>query len=135
LTLIGPNAISFGMGQSKSKKAKRATPAGFGEGEHAFQGQEAGAAPASKVARVEMGAGGRLVIPVAMRAALGMKPGDTLTVRLEDDELRVHTSGVALRRIQERLRKLDPEGRDGVDAFLAERRRAAAKEAEEFGDD
>lgn len=121
------------MRQRKPKTTNETKTAGFSEREAAFQGPEQGVR--SKVAHVEMGAGGRLVIPVAMRAALGMQPGDTLTVRLEDDELRVHTSGVALRRIQERLRKLDPEGRDGVDAFLAERRRAAAKEAEEFGDD
>ena len=84
---------------------------------------------------VELGAGGRLVIPAPMRTALGMKVGDRLSVRWDGDELRVCTSEAALRRIQERLRQLDPDGRDGVDAFLAERRRAAANELEEFGDD
>ena len=75
---------------------------------------------------VELGAGGRLVIPAPMRAALGMKVGDQLTVRLEGDELRVYTYEAGIRRMQERLRPYLPE--NAVDEFLRWKREEAAKE-------
>jgi hypothetical protein len=61
-----------------------------------------------------------------MRAALGMKVGDRLTVRLEGDELRVHTYAVGIRRLQERIGRSLPE--NAVDEFLRWKRKEAAKE-------
>lgn len=78
---------------------------------------------------VELGAGGRLVIPAAFRAALGMKPGDKLTVRLEANELRIYTRREGIRRTREMLSKYDL---GTVDEFIAERRKEAAKEMKEF---
>ena len=115
----------------RQRRPKPGTQPGFAEESAPF-----GAVPdrVSIHQTVELGAGGRLVIPARMRAALGMKVGDRLTVRLDGDELRIHTYLAGIRRIQERARKRDPEGKHGVDEFLAERRREAAKELKEFGD-
>ena len=119
------------MRQKKSRPVKMKS--GFSE-----QGAPFEAAPDERESThqtVELGAGGRLVIPAPMRAALGMKVGDRLTVRLEGDELRVHTQMASIRRIQEWVQKLDPENKHGVDEFIAERQREAARELKEFGDD
>jgi AbrB family looped-hinge helix DNA binding protein len=77
---------------------------------------------------VELGAGGRLVIPAKMRAALGLKVGDRLNVRLEGNELRVFTYREGLRRAQELVKSFVPQGISLVDDLIAERRREAARE-------
>jgi AbrB family looped-hinge helix DNA binding protein len=77
---------------------------------------------------VELGAGGRLVIPAPMRAALGMKIGDKLTVRLEGKELRIHTYREGLRQVREIIAKHLPPGVDALDDFLKWRREQAALE-------
>jgi AbrB family looped-hinge helix DNA binding protein len=77
---------------------------------------------------VELGPGGRIVIPAPMRVALGMKVGDKLTVRLEDNELRIYTYAQGIRRIRETVRKHVPEDRDIVEEFLAAKRKEAAQE-------
>src|SRR5215213_1361776 len=77
---------------------------------------------------VELGAGGRLVIPAKMRAALGMAVGDRLNVRLEGGELRIYTYKEGLRRVQEMMQGLVPRDVSLVDELIAERRREAAKE-------
>jgi AbrB family looped-hinge helix DNA binding protein len=80
---------------------------------------------------VEMGAAGRLVIPAAFRAALGMKPGDKLTVTLEANELRIYTRREGIRRAREIIRKYVPEGVSLADELIADRRAEAARELEE----
>jgi bifunctional DNA-binding transcriptional regulator/antitoxin component of YhaV-PrlF toxin-antitoxin module len=77
---------------------------------------------------VELGAGGRLVIPAKMRAALGMAVGDRLSLRLEGSELRIYTYKEGLRRVQEMMQGLVPQGVSLVDELITERRREAAKE-------
>jgi AbrB family looped-hinge helix DNA binding protein len=77
-------------------------------------------------AAVELGGGGRLVIPAKMRAALGIKVGDRLNVRLEGSELRIYTYQEGLRRVQEMVGKHLPE--NAVDDFLAWKREEAARE-------
>jgi AbrB family looped-hinge helix DNA binding protein len=79
---------------------------------------------------VELGAGGRVVIPAPFRAALGMKPGEKLTVRLEANELRIYTRREGIRRAREMVRKYIPEGANLADELIAERRAEAAKEFE-----
>jgi AbrB family looped-hinge helix DNA binding protein len=100
----------------------------------AEEGKPLQAAPRA-MQSVELGPGGRVVIPAPMRAALGMKVGDKLTVRLEDNELRIYTYAQGIRRIQEMVRKYVPDYVGTVDEFLAERRREAAKELKELGDE
>lgn len=77
---------------------------------------------------VELGAGGRLVIPAPMREALGMKSGDRLNVRLEGRELRIYSLAEGLRRARAIVRKFVPEGVSLVDELIADRRREAERE-------
>ena len=79
-------------------------------------------------ARVKVGEKGRLVIPAAMREALGIKPGDTMDLQIQDYELRISTRRARIRKAQERIRQYVPEGVSLVDELSAERRDAAKNE-------
>jgi AbrB family looped-hinge helix DNA binding protein len=79
-------------------------------------------------ARTLVGEKGRLVIPVAMREALGMSVGDAVVLRVEDNELRISTMQSRLRRAQERIRRIVPPGVSLADELSAERREAAKHE-------
>ena len=41
---------------------------------------------------------GRVVIPASFRRALGIQPGETVVLRIEDNELRITTCGSAWRK-------------------------------------
>lgn len=77
---------------------------------------------------VKMVEGGKLVIPEAFRREMGIKPGDTLIVELSEGELRVRSLPSTIRRVQERLRELNPEGRLLSEELIADRRAEAACE-------
>ena len=79
-------------------------------------------------ARVQVGEKGRLVIPAAMRKALGIGVGTTVELRFEDNELRISTMRSRLRRAQESMRKYIPEGVLLSEELSAERREAAKHE-------
>lgn len=81
---------------------------------------------------IELGAGGRIVIPAAIREAMGLKEGDRLVVRFEDGELRLMTKQLALERMRELVRKHVPPGVSLVDELIADRRREAAQEEAEI---
>jgi AbrB family looped-hinge helix DNA binding protein len=114
------------MRQRRSKPRK---PAGLSEDGAAFDG-----APdrGSILQTAELGAGGRLVIPAPMRAALGMKVGDRLTVKLEGNQVSVYTYREGIRRAQQLMRPYLPE--NAVDDFLNWKRQQAANEETELGD-
>ena len=76
--------------------------------------------------RVVVGPGGRVVIPVAYREALGIEEGGAVFMRLEGDELRVVEDETEVRRVREMIARRVPEGVSLVDALLRERRREAA---------
>ena len=78
--------------------------------------------------RMRMGAKGRLVIPAAMRAALGIAEGDMLILRVVDGELRIAMRESRLRRLREWVRQHLPPGISLSDELSAERREAAKHE-------
>jgi AbrB family looped-hinge helix DNA binding protein len=79
-------------------------------------------------ARTQIGEKGRIVIPTAIREALGLKPGDAVELRVEDNELRISTRRARIRRAQERIRQFVPEGVLLSEELSAERREAAKHE-------
>ena len=79
-------------------------------------------------ARVQVGEKGRLVIPAAMREALGIGPGDSVELRVENHELRITTRRARIQRAQERSRRYIPEGVLVSEELIAERREAAKHE-------
>lgn len=78
--------------------------------------------------QLRIGDGGRVVIPAEMRAALGVKPGDTLLARVVDGELMLLPHKAAVRRAQLLVRSFVPDGVSLVDELIAERRAEAARE-------
>lgn len=79
-------------------------------------------------ARTQIGEKGRLVIPAQMREALGIKPGDSVELRVEDHEVRISTRRARIKRAQERIRQFVPEGVLLSEELSAERREAAKNE-------
>jgi antitoxin PrlF len=71
---------------------------------------------------------GRVVIPASFRSALGLKVGDEIDLRIEDNEIRISTLQTRLAKSRERLRKFVKPGRRLSDELIAERRRAATNE-------
>ncbi|MGA2348880.1 MAG: AbrB/MazE/SpoVT family DNA-binding domain-containing protein [Terracidiphilus sp.] len=78
--------------------------------------------------RMRMGAKGRIVIPAAMREALGMAEGEVIDLRVVDGELRIVTLRETIRRIQERAKRYIKPGVSLADELSAERREAAKHE-------
>lgn len=81
---------------------------------------------------VKLAANGRVCIPADVRDRLGLKDGDSLLLDATDEGIVLRTPRQAVRRAQALSRKM-LEGRPNstVDDFIAEKRREAAREAEE----
>lgn len=79
-------------------------------------------------ARMRVNENGRVVIPAAFRRHLGIRAGDEVEVRLEDDELRISTLRRNIARAQRLIRKHIKPGVSLVDELIAERRQAARDE-------
>lgn len=71
---------------------------------------------------------GRIVIPTSFRTTLGLKVGDEVDLRIEDNEIRISTLKSRLERSRQRLRKFVKPGRMLSDELIAERREAAKHE-------
>jgi AbrB family looped-hinge helix DNA binding protein len=78
--------------------------------------------------RVRVNENGRVVIPASYRKALGIKAGDEVILRMEDDELRITTMKRRIERAQRRVRQYVKPGVSLVDELIAERREAAKRE-------
>jgi AbrB family looped-hinge helix DNA binding protein len=78
--------------------------------------------------RIRVNENGRVVIPAPYRKALGIKPGDEVILRMEDDELRITTMQRRIERAQRRVRQYVKPGVSLVDELIAERREAAKRE-------
>jgi len=74
---------------------------------------------------------GRLLIPSQFRKEMDLNGGSEVIVALDKGELRVYTRDLAIRRIQEYLRKIVPPGVSLVDELIAERREEARRELED----
>lgn len=68
------------------------------------------------------------MIPVEMRAALGINPGDKLFLELGDCTLHLRTLRGAIKHVQEIARPHLPVDRSLADELIAERRAEAARE-------
>jgi AbrB family looped-hinge helix DNA binding protein len=77
---------------------------------------------------VSINENGRVVIPASYRRALGVKAGDKVILRLEDDELRITTMKRRIERAQRRVRTYVKPGVSLADELIAERREAAKRE-------
>ena len=72
--------------------------------------------------RAKLAEGGRIVIPVEYRQALGLHVGDEVILRLEDGEVRIFTPQQAIKRAQELMRRYISEERSLSNKLLEERK-------------
>jgi AbrB family looped-hinge helix DNA binding protein len=78
--------------------------------------------------RTRVNENGRVVIPSSFRKALGIKVGDEVVLRIEDDELRITTQQRRIQKARQRARRYLKPGTSLVRELLAERREAAKRE-------
>jgi AbrB family looped-hinge helix DNA binding protein len=83
-------------------------------------------------AKTKLSPNGRIVIPAVIRDALGIQPGESLLMEVEDGVLRIESYRARIRRIQKEFAHLVPPGRCVSDKLIAERRQEAALEQESF---
>lgn len=79
--------------------------------------------------QVKIAANGRVCIPADVRARLGVKDGDTLTLDETEDGLVLRTTSQAVRYARSIFREmLKDHPNAGVDDFLAEKRREVKRQ-------
>lgn len=78
--------------------------------------------------RVKMIEGGKLIIPAAMRRALGLERGDTVLLDINQGELRVRSLAKAVERAQAIVGRHTADGTSLVDDLIADRRDEARRE-------
>jgi AbrB family looped-hinge helix DNA binding protein len=77
---------------------------------------------------VRINENGRVVIPASFRRALGINSGDTVILRIENNELRLTTLRQRLAKAQQLVRAHVPSTTSLADELIAERREAAKRE-------
>lgn len=90
-------------------------------------------APLEQVS-VNVGKGGRIVIPARYRKALGIADGDSVFIKLEGEELRIVSDETEVQRVREIIDRYVPEGVSLVDELLRGRRRQVAAEKEKWNE-
>jgi AbrB family looped-hinge helix DNA binding protein len=78
--------------------------------------------------RTRVNENGRVVIPAGFRKAMGIKAGDEVVLRIEDNELRILTLKRRIQLAQRLVRQHVKPGTLLVDELIAERREAAKRE-------
>jgi AbrB family looped-hinge helix DNA binding protein len=78
--------------------------------------------------RMRINENGRVVIPASFRKRLGIRAGDEVVLRIQDDELRITSLKRNIERAQKLVRKHVKRGTSLVDELIAERREAARNE-------
>jgi len=82
--------------------------------------------------QVRINPNGRIVIPFRIRRAMGLVPGDTVVLTLDDGVLRLEPQRARVRKIQEDLKKFARPGRLASRELAEERREDARIEMEEW---
>lgn len=78
--------------------------------------------------RVRINQNGRVVIPAPFRKALGIRVGDEIVLRVEENELRITTLKNRLARAQNRIGGYLKKGTRLSEELIAERRAASQRE-------
>ena len=107
-----------------------AHPAGFSEEPQPFD-SAADELRSVPYARLKIDSAGRIVIPAEMRAAMMVKPGDTVSAQVNNGEFRIVSPQIAILRAQAIVRKVVPLNVSLVDELIADRREEARREADE----
>jgi AbrB family looped-hinge helix DNA binding protein len=81
-------------------------------------------------AKTRISANGRIVIPAAIREQLGVKPGETILMDVEDGVLKIETYPTRIARIQREFARLIPPGVSLADELIADRREEVRREQE-----
>ena len=97
---------------------------GFAESTAEFE------APSLSV-QATLGADGRLLIPAAIRDAVGIKRGDRVTLRVEDGQIVVESFWSQILRVRKMLAHLKVPGQSLSDELIADRRAESLRESEE----
>jgi AbrB family looped-hinge helix DNA binding protein len=84
-------------------------------------------------ARAELSANGRIVIPAAIREALGIQAGDPIVMEVEGGVLRIESFRQRLGRIQDEIIRLVGPERSLAGELIAERREEARIARQESG--
>lgn len=82
----------------------------------------------SKPVRSRINENGRIVIPAAIREAVGLQRGQEVILWAEKGEVRISSPLARMRQAQELVRKYVPKGVSLADELIAERREEAARE-------
>jgi AbrB family looped-hinge helix DNA binding protein len=82
--------------------------------------------------KTRINSNGRIVIPAAIREAMGIRAGDELVLKLEGGVLQVEPQSARIKRVQESLGRRIPRDRILSDELIAERREEAARDAEDW---
>jgi AbrB family looped-hinge helix DNA binding protein len=78
--------------------------------------------------RIRVSEKGRVVIPASIRQALGIRTGDELEARVENNEMRISTLSNRIREARRFVRKFVAADRLLSEELIAERRDAARRE-------
>lgn len=82
----------------------------------------------TKRVKIRVGPDRRVVLPLALSDALGLRAGDVLFARVSDGEILLLTREAVTRRVQALAREFVPAGVSLVDGLLEDRRREVEAE-------
>ncbi len=85
------------------------------------------------VETTQMSENGGIVIPASYRKAMGLKGGEVLTIRMDEEGLHLQSRAQAIKRSQAVVRQHVPEGASRVDELIAERESEGKREVAEMG--
>jgi bifunctional DNA-binding transcriptional regulator/antitoxin component of YhaV-PrlF toxin-antitoxin module len=130
--------------------ARKSIPKGFAERESRYRASGSGGSSARELAQgkpklpppetlpdgtvryfLVLGPKGRVLLPADLRAAMDLEQGDVITAWLKDGEVRMHSHGYGLRKIQVEAASMAKGAVYASDELIAERHAEAAKEDEE----